>query len=122
MFLPADTSSMDMPTVSTTPPFPAKPRPYIICLCGPRKYAAELTEQARLLGLAGHIVLTPVPLAVPAAETAQPLLEQLQREKIDMADMVHIVNPHGDSDEMTLAGIAYARSTGKPLTFLFPSS
>ncbi|MBB2924428.1 hypothetical protein [Cellulomonas cellasea] len=42
--------------------------------------------------------------------------------KIDLADRVLVVNPGGYVGESTSKEIAYARATGKPISFTGPAS
>jgi predicted phosphodiesterase len=45
----------------------------------------------------------------------------LHLRKIDLADRVLVVNPGGYIGESTSREIAYARATGKPISFTHPS-
>ncbi|WP_410789940.1 hypothetical protein [Kribbella sp. C-35] len=47
-------------------------------------------------------------------------LGALHLRKIDLADRVLVVNPGGYIGESTSREIAYARSTGKPISFTNP--
>ena len=48
------------------------------------------------------------------------LLDALHLRKIDLADRVLVVNPGGYVGESTGREIAYARATGKPVSFTDP--
>ncbi|MGW6280785.1 hypothetical protein [Kribbella sp. NPDC055071] len=48
-------------------------------------------------------------------------LGALHLRKIDLADRVLVVNPGGYIGESTSGEIAYARSTGKPISFTNPA-
>ena len=47
-------------------------------------------------------------------------LDALHLRKIDLADRVLVVNPGGYVGESTAREIAYARATGKPVSFTDP--
>ncbi len=118
-------------------------RPEIVCLCGSVRFAEELHEANRDLTLAGVIVVAPAtmpatvsaagPATMPDAEdspagTAGAVVTAEQRaalgalhlRKIDLADRVLVVNPGGYVGESTQREIAYARATGKPVSFTGP--
>nr|WP_203590246.1 hypothetical protein [Streptomyces sp. SID13031] len=50
----------------------------------------------------------------------QTALGALHLRKIDLADRVLVVNPGGYIGESTSSEIAYARATGKPISFTDP--
>lgn len=100
-------------------------RPEIVCLCGSTRFAAAMLAANRDLTLAGVIVLAPGVLAHhgPDAEIAdgqKARLGELHLRKIDLADRVLVVNPGGYVGESTSREIAYARATGKPVSFTDP--
>ncbi|MCO8277984.1 hypothetical protein M1L60_46170 [Actinoplanes sp. TRM 88003] len=94
-------------------------RPEIVCLCGSIRFADELNAANRDLTLAGIIVLAPAIFSGADGQTA--MLSTLHLRKIDLADRVLIVNPGGYIGESTSREIAYARSTGKPISFTDPA-
>lgn len=103
-------------------------RPEIVCICGSTRFADELSAANRDLTLAGVIVVAPAVL--PHAEDRQAdevitneqktALDALHLRKIDLADRVLVVNPGGYIGESTNREIAYARATGKPVSFTDP--
>nr|WP_203611602.1 hypothetical protein [Streptomyces cyaneofuscatus] len=83
----------------------------------------------RNLTFAGVIVLAPgVFLSAEDREAGESISEEqktaldaLHLRKIDLADRVLVVNPGGHIGESTSREIAYARATGKPVSFTDPS-
>ncbi|MGC4944526.1 hypothetical protein [Kribbella sp. DT2] len=104
-------------------------RPEIVCICGSARFVDEMLAANRDLTLAGAIVVAPG--VFPRAEDHEAdqsitneqktALGALHLRKIDLADRVLIVNPGGYIGESTSREIAYARATGKPITFTDPT-
>lgn len=102
-------------------------RAEVITICGSSKFKTEiLAEVARLtmegklvisLGVFGHHDLPGHNWDTDVGEL-KTMLDALHRQKIDMADSVYVVNPGGYYGESTTREIAYARSLGKPVTFM----
>ncbi|WP_210648519.1 hypothetical protein [Nocardioides sp. SYSU D00065] len=100
-------------------------RPEIVCICGSTRFAEEMAAANRDLTFAGAIVVAPGVFARTDARepderiTAEQkrALDALHLRKIDLADRVLVVNPGGYVGESTSREIAYARATGKPVTF-----
>ncbi|MFN8192746.1 MAG: hypothetical protein U0R80_00515 [Nocardioidaceae bacterium] len=100
-------------------------RPEIVCLCGSTRFADEMRAANRDLTFAGAIVVAPgvfthrePPGQVTSEQKAA--LDALHLHKIDLADRVLVVNPGGYVGESTSREIAYARATGKPVSFTDP--
>ncbi|MFI5708762.1 hypothetical protein [Kribbella sp. NPDC051620] len=101
-------------------------RPEIVCLCGSTRFAAEMATANRDLTFAGIIVLAPG--VFPRTEDHEPITDEqkaalgtLHLRKIDLADRVLVVNPGGYLGESTTREIAYAHTTGKPISFTNPT-
>ena len=104
-------------------------RPEIVCICGSTRFADEMSAANRDLTFAGVIVVAPG--VFPRAEDHEAhesitneqkaALGTLHLRKIDLADRVLVVNPGGYIGESTSREIAYARATGKPISFTHPS-
>jgi hypothetical protein len=100
-------------------------RPEIVCICGSTRFVVEMSAANRDLTYAGVIVLAPgVFLRAEEREAGKSIaaeqkaaLDALHLRKIDMADRVLVVNPGGYIGESTSREIAYARATGKPVSF-----
>ncbi|GIF47021.1 hypothetical protein DFJ67_2354 [Asanoa ferruginea] len=103
-------------------------RPEIVCICGSARFGAEMSAANRELTFAGVIVVAPgVFLRAEDHEAAEVLTDEqktalgaLHLRKIDLADRVLVVNPGGYIGESTSREIAYARATGKPISFTDP--
>ncbi|WCN05340.1 hypothetical protein [Streptomyces sp. M92] len=103
-------------------------RPEIVCICGSARFVDEMNAANRELTFAGVIVVAPG--VFPPAEDHEgeevvtfeqkTALGALHLRKIDLADRVLVVNPGGYVGESTRREIAYARATGKPVSFTDP--
>ncbi|WP_405848077.1 hypothetical protein OG211_12215 [Streptomyces niveus] len=101
--------------------------PTITVICGSTRFMADMVDADLELTAAGHIVIKPGcdmktehPLwADPAdVERLKPMLDDLHRAKIRLADDVLVVGNYiGDS---TRSEIDYARELGKPVRFTHP--
>jgi hypothetical protein len=101
----------------------------VVTLCGSTKFKDAINaENARLtmegnvvisLGLFGHTDLPDYNWDTDVSDLKR-LLDGLHFQKIDMADRVHVVNVGGYYGESTAREIDYARSLGKPVTFMEP--
>lgn len=104
-------------------------RPEIVCICGSTRFVDEMSAANRDLTFAGVIVLAPgIFLRAEDREAGESITEEqktaldaLHLRKIDLADRVLVVNPGGYIGESTSREIAYARATGKPVSFTDPS-
>ena len=95
-------------------------RPEIVCLCGSTRFVAELRAVNRELTLAGVIVVAPTEAGEVVTEEEKAALDAIHLRKIDLADRVLVVNPGGYVGESTSREIAYARTTGTPVSFTHP--
>lgn len=98
----------------------------IICLCGSKRFVAEFKEASETLTLAGHVVLAPVIVKIPGlgspTDKDMAVLSMVHGKKIDMADLVIIINKHTNETLSTTyigahteAEIKYAKASGKPV-------
>ncbi len=103
-------------------------RPEIVCICGSTRFVEEMLAANRELTFAGVIVVAPGVFAHPGdRETDEKItneqktaLDALHLRKIDLADRVLVINPGGYIGDSTSREIAYARATGKPVSFTDP--
>jgi hypothetical protein len=103
-------------------------RPEIVCICGSTRFAEEMAVANRDLTFAGAIVVAPGVFGRtdgggaggPITQEQKTALDALHLRKIDLADRVLVVNPGGYVGESTSREIAYARETGKPVSFTEP--
>jgi hypothetical protein len=104
------------------------PRPKIVVLCGSTRFYDEFRRQNLRLTLQGAIVLSIgcdtrsdrdlVDAGEMGAAVDKTALDELHKRKIDLADQVLVINVDRYIGESTRSEIAYARSLGKPVTFL----
>ena len=99
-------------------------RPEIVCICGSTRFADQMRAVNRELTFAGVIVVAPGVFQHADDESItneqKTALDALHLRKIDLADRVLVVNPGGYIGESTSREIAYARATGKPISFTDP--
>jgi hypothetical protein len=80
----------------------------------------EMRTANRDLTFTGVIVVAPSEADESPTPEQKADLDALHLRKIDLADRVLVVNPGGYVGESTRREIAYARATGKPITFTHP--
>ena len=99
-------------------------RPEIVCICGSARFMDEMLAANRDLTFAGAIVVAPGVFSRPddreITTEQKTALGELHLRKIDLADRVLVVNPGGYIGESTSREVAYARATGKPVSFTDP--
>jgi hypothetical protein len=95
-------------------------RPEVVCICGSTRFVDEMRMANRELTYAGVIVVAPGEADEPISHEQKTALDALHLRKIDLADRVLVVNPGGYVGESTSKEIAYARATGKPISFTDP--
>jgi len=99
-----------------------KGRPRIVCLCGSTKFKDEFLEVTEAFTLRGWIVLTVGFFShadkVPIADQVKCMLDELHLYKIDLADLVLVINKDGYIGESTASEIAYAEASGKAIEYL----
>jgi cell division protein FtsB len=106
-------------------------RPTVVCLCGSTRFKDAWHAEGKRLTHEGKIVLSVGDLDtseanravnVPLAPELKAKLDELHLRKIDLADEVLILNVGGYIGESTRRELNYARSLGKPVTFLEPQT
>ena len=95
-------------------------RPEIVCICGSARFVDEMRAANRELTLTGVIVVAPSEADGLITTEQKTALDALHLRKIDLADRVLVVNPGGYIGESVSREIAYARATGKPVSFTEP--
>lgn len=100
-----------------------KKAPTIVCICGSGRFVEAWRAATRREGLAGRIVLglavmigdgdTPIPHDTPEKK----ILDELHLRKIDLCDVVLVLDVDGYTGESTMAEMKYARSILKPIRF-----
>jgi hypothetical protein len=103
----------------------------VVTLCGSTKFKDAIHAENMRLTMAGHLVIslgvfghTDLPDYdwTTDASDLKRMLDAMHRQKIDMAVRVHVVNVGGYYGESTAREIAYARATGKTVTFMEPEA
>lgn len=93
----------------------------VVCLCGSTRFKKQYRAENRRLTMQGKIVLS-VGLFGHAdghefTEQEKEMLDAVHKDKIDIADRVHVINVDGYIGDSTQSEIEYAREHGKPVTF-----
>lgn len=103
------------------------PRPLVVCLCGSTRFKATWHEVNKWATHRGFIVLTVGDLDtsesaanvnVPIDPDLKRMLDDLHKRKIDMADVVVVLNVDGYIGESTRSEIEYATWYDKPIVYL----
>lgn len=95
--------------------------PTIVTICGSTRFRAEIAEANRMLTLEGYIVLAPGVFAHDGDEITEEQkadLDLLHFDKIDLSQVVYVVNPGGYIGESTLREIVHAADSGKRVQYL----
>lgn len=96
--------------------------PMVICLCGSTRFKAEFLSALRAFTLQGHIVILPGVYGHADGgyldKETKKKLDDLHFKKIDMSDIVYVINPNGYIGESTKREIEYAKSLGKMIRYL----
>lgn len=94
-------------------------KPIVVCLCGSTRFRDVFTQKNGELTLQGSIVLSIGTLPVPTEEKKL-MLDELHLRKIDMSDMIYVLNVGGYIGPSTQSEINYAESKGKLIMYLEP--
>lgn len=96
----------------------------IITLCGSTRFKDDFEAIARKLSLAGHIVLMPCVFAhidgIKLTEEDKIQLDNLHKQKINMSDMIYVINKDGYIGHSTYGEIDWANKMEKKIAFLEP--
>jgi hypothetical protein len=97
-------------------------RPTIVCLCGSTRFREAFQRVNRQETLAGKIVLAPGCFqgddGIDWSSEVKQQLDELHLRKIDLADVVYILNVGGYIGLSTRLEIGYARQHGKRVLWL----
>jgi prophage tail gpP-like protein len=93
----------------------------VVTICGNREFKRTITKFAKNLEMGGDVVFTPAIHRQPKnAKLTEEILERyknIQRQKIEMADEVFVINKDGQINNEVRKEVEYARSLGKKLIF-----
>ena len=99
----------------------------IITLCGSTKFKDEFIAEQKRLTLEGNIVIS-VGLFGHSGdnekwtEETKPMLDDMHKRKIDLADEIYVINVGGYIGSSTRSEIEYAQKTNKAVKYLFSIS
>ncbi len=104
----------------------------MITLCGSTRFKEAFLREQKRLTLEGNIVIS-VGLFGHAGDSevwenmdegtltkTKQMLDDMHKQKIDMADEIFVINVGGYIGESTASEIEYAREKGKKITYLEP--
>lgn len=110
---------------SNPPHFVQYERPQIICLCGSTRFKQAWYDETKRLTHEELIVLGCGDLDPNRPGTSEPIdpelkakLDELHKRKIDLADLVLVLNVGGYIGESTQSEIDYAKTKSKPILYL----
>lgn len=95
----------------------------IITLCGSTRFKDEFIEAQKHLTLQGNVVIS-VGLFGHSGDTeaydeeVKQMLDEIYKQKIDMADEIFVINKDGYIGESTKAEINYAKQHNKKINYL----
>ena len=93
----------------------------VITLCGSTRFKDEFERVNKELTLSGHIVIS-VGCFGHAGDTfteeQKVMLDDIHKQKIDMADGIFVINKDGYIGSSTRSEIKYAFKNGKSIAFL----
>ena len=97
----------------------------IITLCGSTKFKDEFISEQKRLTLEGNIVISVGLFGHSGdnevwSETTKPMLDDMHKRKIDLADEIFVINVGGYIGYSTKSEIEYAIKTNKPVKYLEP--
>lgn len=92
----------------------------VITLCGSTKFKKIFEEVNKRLTLEGNVVISVGCFGHAGdkiTDEQKLLLDDIHRQKIDMADEVYVINKDGYIGSSTKVEIQYAQSLGKTITY-----
>lgn len=94
----------------------------IMCLVGSSRLQSDFLNAAKAFTLRGYIVLTPDVYTTTTTDGIntddQEILDEIAERKIQMSDIVFVVNPNNKIPESVHQQIKYAKSLGKEIRYL----
>ena len=93
----------------------------VVTLCGSTKFKDQFIESQKKLTLAGFIVISPCYFEHSGdtlSELQKYVITDMHMRKIDMSDMIYVINVGGYIGEGTKAEIEYAKEHNKKIIYL----
>ena len=102
----------------------------VVTLCGSTRFKNEFMQAQKVLTLAGKIVISVglfghsgdeevwENMAEGTLTKTKEMLDDMHKRKIDMADEIFVINKNGYIGDSTKSEIAYAKKTGKKVSYL----
>ena len=94
----------------------------IMCLVGSSRLQNDFINAAKAFTIRGYIVLTPDVYTSTTSDGLnvddREILEEISERKIQMSDVVFVVNPNNKIPESVHRQIKYAKSLGKEIRYL----
>lgn len=95
----------------------------VITLCGSTRFKEQFIEIQKQLTLEGNIVISVGLFGHSGDDEAwtegtKQMLDDMHKQKIDMADEIFVINVNGYIGSSTKSEIEYALKTGKKVSYL----
>ena len=93
----------------------------VITLCGSTRFKEDFERINKELTLAGNIVISVGAFGHSGdtfTEEQKIMLDDIHKRKIDMADVIYVINKDGYIGSSTRSEIEYARRTGKQIIYM----
>ena len=98
----------------------------VVTLCGSSKFKNEFMQASELLSLKGYIVISlglfghaDNKFDTVITPDIKDMLDRAHKQKIDMSDMIVVINKDGYIGESTRSEIEYAKNNGKSIYYMF---
>lgn len=95
--------------------------PEVVCLCGSTRFKQQYVEEYKRHAVEGKVVLSVGCFGhaddVPLTRAEKESLDRTHKDKIDMADRIHVLNVDGYIGESTADEIQHAQQTDTDVTF-----
>lgn len=89
----------------------------IICICGSQKFINLYMVEHKRLTKEGHIVISVGVMNNDLKLPDRTTISEIYKDKIDIADRVHILDGHGEMAWFTEENIEYAKEKDIPITY-----
>lgn len=95
----------------------------VVCLLGSSRYRSEFASKARAFSVNGDVVLAPHVYTesndgISLTKEEQTHLKEVARKRIEMSDLIYVINPNNNIPESVHREIEYAESLGRQISYL----